>query len=907
MNLNRISSLALALAIVALAAAPAAAVVPTFVADINPRFGSTGSDPQRFVRVGGRILFIAGPLGSLWSTNGTSQPVALGPADLEVSTSFFVALGRAFFTACRENSGCGLWASDGTPTGTRQLAASPLGSGLDLVRPPGSNRVFLSFNDGRRGAELWSSDGTPAGTRLAVDLNSSASGSRPRSLVWFRGKLWFVADNRNGSRGLFLSDGTRLGTKRVGTFQEISGLAVLGSRLAFFARSGGSTIDLWSSDGSLAGTRKIADVPFSFDPPSAFVAAGGRGYFFTFVDSRRHLWSTDGTPGGTAVLASSEGFDIDLRITALGAKVAFLALSAQGRALWTSDGSAAGTKVVREICSGDCEDGMFQLGPAAAGRVWFLGSNPAEDTALWTSDLTPQGTRLLREVCTTSCAGQPATFLPSASKMYFTAGRFESRHLWSSDGTSAGTRVLLPLPVGLSDVPGVAFGAGSLVFTGYDPMHGLEPWVSNGTAVGTRRLGDLNSDNLVGSNPVPIGSAGGRGYFLASDGEHGLELWSSDGTEAGTRLAYDRIPGPASGFGVGASEIITSDVGGRLVMFFSNGNGNYHLEASDGTPAGSGKLLASGIFASGLGKKAGGRLFFVATDTVHGAELWATNGTAAGTLRLTDFGPADPFRPEEVTPRLIALRDRLVAPVLSSAGVEEFWISDGTPTGTKPLAAVYPFLVQPLRDVSGDPVDLGSQILFVTGENSDADTLVWRTDLTSAGTALVGPLEPADLSAREFASFALNGRMLIFGRSVAFGNTLWVSDGTAAGTRPVQSVSFSSRIEPVVANGRLFFLVGSDLWASDGTGPGTDIVVSQIGNSFRAESLNVLGEVVVFSDDSDFGGFWESDGTPQGTRSVQFPPAVRLDNSPRVTGTGSKVFFAASESIHGRELWALEP
>jgi ELWxxDGT repeat protein len=56
-------------------------------------------------------------------------------------------------------------------------------------------------------------------------------------------------------------------------------------------------------------------------------------------------------------------------------------------------------------------------------------------------------------------------------------------------------------------------------------VSGLEPWVSDGTAAGTRLLADLRPGN-GSSNPTILGVAGALAYFVADDGTTGRELWS---------------------------------------------------------------------------------------------------------------------------------------------------------------------------------------------------------------------------------------------------------------------------------------------------------------------------------------------------------------------------------------------
>jgi len=80
---------------------------------------------------------------------------------------------------------------------------------------------------------------------------------------------------------------------------------------------------------------------------------------------------------------------------------------------------------------------------------------------------------------------------------------------------------------------------------GHGAGHGLgfELWKSDGSALGTVRLGHF--DNWGGGRPL-----NGRLLFVARSPTTGTELWQSDGTEEGTALVKDINPG-------------LTDVGGR--------------------------------------------------------------------------------------------------------------------------------------------------------------------------------------------------------------------------------------------------------------------------------------------------------------------------------------------------------
>jgi ELWxxDGT repeat protein len=90
-------------------------------------------------------------------------------------------------------------------------------------------------------------------------------------------------------------------------------------------------------------------------------------------------------------------------------------------------------------------------------------------------------------------------------------------------------------------------------------------------------------------------------------------------------------------------------------------------------------------------KVLGGRLYFVADDVIHGAEIWSTDGTASGTRQVTDFGFHDPFAWNE-TPGAglrasdVEILDQRIV-VWATDGIHGFqpWSATVSPGPTTPL------------------------------------------------------------------------------------------------------------------------------------------------------------------------------------------------------------------------------
>ena len=66
---------------------------------------------------------------------------------------------------------------------------------------------------------------------------------------------------------------------------------------------------------------------------------------------------------------------------------------------------------------------------------------------------------------------------------------------------------------------------GRFYLQGTDPQHGTELWQSDGTALGTSLVQDINA-GPASSSPVVLSELNGHLIVAADDGRHGTELLS---------------------------------------------------------------------------------------------------------------------------------------------------------------------------------------------------------------------------------------------------------------------------------------------------------------------------------------------------------------------------------------------
>ena len=458
-------------------------------------------------------------------------------------------------------------------------------------------------------------------------------------------------------------------------------------------------------------------------PAGPMVATGGWTYFTAeTLAAGRELWRTDGTAAGTAQVldlrpgsggAFAEGAGaLGYQLGApLGDRLLFVADDGiHGAELWSTQGAAASTALVADLVPGSGDPQLVDL--AADGTRCFLVGQDAGGAALWVTDGTGGGTAQVfgPAVGTTASGISNLVVAGDGRGAFFTAANTTTPgwppvlDLWWTDGTAAGTQLLLQ---DTGQVESSTWFAGRLYFGGRSAVHGWEPHVSDGTPGGTGLLADL-APGPESSSPrfVAEGALGGELYFQARRPGEGAELWVTDGTPAGTTLVSDLVAGP-----LGSEPVPLGVAGGRLIL-----------------AAGSASSTAPAPF-----------------DV--GNELYALDRN--GPVLLGDFGASTtyhgPFEPSGFPTMPVQLQDKvavLVRPVDAEYTGWHLLVTDGTVAGTELLDAL---------QVGSDTMDLdhvgsltadGQGGLLFAGHGSSIGSELLRTDGTAAGTGLVADLEP---------------------------------------------------------------------------------------------------------------------------------------------------------------------
>lgn len=401
-----------------------------------------------------------------------------------------------------------------------------------------------------------------------------------------------------------------------------------------------------------------------------------------------------------------------------------------GRELWVSDGTAGGTRLVKDLLTGTLP-GLLPNGDsiytqfetvALNGKLIFAGTNEGEGAftgelfsgvELWTTNGTNAGTQLIVDLRPGRPGSQPELIGATGTTVYFAATDFAGdREIWRTDGTTITAVANLSITPGLADYSRGALAGTKLVFAGLvdnewsvyvldttvttispspvsvlstldfansfstfgskvlfnatAPGNLAEIWVTDGTIAGTSRLMAGSFSTPGGKNFVELGqsavfASGGRVYvtdgtsagtnqigsaltsitlmhlaggqiFFAGQGPQGSELYVTDGINRFERLSDIRVGT------LGSDPAGFTELGGKLYFIASPDGVTTYLYTSDGTAAGTVRVSSIATNIRQL-QSNGEKLFFSATGGSGGRELWISDGTSGGTVQLSDINP----------------------------------------------------------------------------------------------------------------------------------------------------------------------------------------------------------------------------------------------------------------------------
>ena len=906
------------------------------VKDINPENGWCWwciIEIENLKVINNKVVFRAGNSVSgreMWVSDGTANGTFMledsNPGPTNSDADQFTVIGNKLFYRAYDASGnYRLHSTDGTVAGTHTInyrSDNGGASGINDFRAVGNN-ALLMLENGVYGWQWWFSDGTNSGTYLLDPYPTD--GSWPELVTVSGDKVFFRTHDTNNDRELYVADSsgvTRLGNIRTTGSSEPDQLIATSTGVVFTAEHDFYGREPWITDGTVSGTRLLADVntragTVSFD---SLTSVNGK-IIYRFNDNVRgwQIVASDGTSQGTGFAQiNSSGTSDPSELLSLGSRAVFNAVNAQGdRQLYVSDGTAVGTTVILDINSlGNDNVGNMAL---INGVVYFGADDGVNGREMWVTDGTVGGTRMLLDLNTTG-SSDPYSFTLSNGKIYFTASDgIKGREPYVTDGTAVGTISLGDLnPYG--DSNGYSFTAAGTktVFNSYDPQRGWELWVTDGTAGETQILADLNPNG--DSYPQSFTSVNGKAVFSATDGTpseggHGREAWVTDGTLAGTQLIEINTSATVNS---GNGDPYNFTVLGNRVLFSAyNSSRLRELWVTDGTSVGT-RMYDLNTFGGGITNNpvgAGSNMVWSANDGLqadgkHGDELWVSNGTAAGTS-LVDINQASWYNGGNSYPSGFTKNGNLTFfSARNATNGNELWQTDGTAAGSTLAADINPNTENSNADSF---MVVGNRYYFRAYTQQFGWELYTSTSATGSAT-LVKDIRVEGDSWPD--SFTASGNKMFFRADDGInGREIWVTDGTAAGTRMVKNICPTSNdcgswIQSEV-NGEVLFYAndlvhGYQPYLTDGTAAGTQSLDENLNDGSNAENPVVLGNKIIYIWDDGISGreMWSYNVTTKSRaifKDIQVGAAGSSVDS--LVKFGNYLYFRANNGTDGIELW----
>ena len=474
-----------------------------------------------------------------------------------------------------------------------------------------------------------------------------------------------------------------------------------------------------------------------------------------------------------------------------------------------------------------------------AKLVYFTSVDSKGQTDLFVTDGLAADTVPVGGIGDASVAGSPAVakvgyaggldpaFTASFGDRVLFAGSDDSRNtsgsLWVSDATAAGTYevggvdnagVSGAFASGLNPSDIFAFG-GKAIFSGIASDGNTGLWITDGTAAGTFELGGQDNAGVPGA-PLDatlsfnsIASLGNAAIFTGPDASGSKGLWITDGTNGGTGEIFG-YEAPIKGLSV--AESVYAVLNGMTIFSGKDSNyptAEYGLWVTNGTTSGTqeiGGVNNLGVFGDNtdLGEVSGwvevnGRMIFAS-----GNHLWSTDGTAAGTVEIGGVNDAGvgAYSTGLAPTALKVCGNGVVFVGRAKDGSNGLWYTDGTTAGTYEIGGVRnegvagaPSTGLSLTTTYDVSRPLGNKLVFSSLDASGAEGL-WVTDGTAAGTSELGGLADAGIAGAaatglNATNLVIDGAQIFFMGQGVSGSSLWVTDGTTAGTHKVTSASVS--------------------------------------------------------------------------------------------------------------------
>ncbi len=850
---------------------------------------SSNSSPQKPTTYNGKLYFVATEArtgNELWKTDGTDAGTSL-VKDINAGTgnsvisNLVVFKNRLYFVADDGVHGPQFWMSDGTAEGTT-IVTNNLPSSIYTIVVAGDYIYFLQAIDSRLG--VWKFNGSNNGLTLVKGGISTMNA--PDNLMSALGLVFFSAQTGNGGYSkVWRTDGTADGTYPI-------------------------TDELDGNGANLGGTAH----------PTQFIEYHGSLYFIArsyskFGSNSVGIVKTNGTVIGTEYMLGI--YNGSSEIVEFGHAVihadklyfSFFDFDHNHYSVWESDGTKSNTRNIYDLSNAD----YFSPSSLCSYRdgLFFTSGNANGGTSLVKYDAMAKEFYEVTELATQ--VSRPPFFIPGGYSASHTLGGnllyieliktdINFGEIWVSDGSSSGT---IKLSASVNSVSkDMILHNDMLFYVGVNSVKEIELWKTNGTLAGTSMVKDVNPSLrgvVLSSGIVKVKDVA---LFGGSTEGLGIELWVSDGTMTGTRMLVDIVPGASGSF---PDNFINAN--DKVYFIASIGGRRSEVFVSDGTTAGTKQLTNLSIvnaYVYRLIKINEEKLIFEATNEDYTTSLFVMNLHTGSITEIRNLGKNSYNSPYSITD-MAATSDGVLYFLLSGEGTD-LWKTDGTDEGTVKIID----LVDAFQLTA-----VANEVYFIRKNTygiSKGDLYI--SDGTLPGTQLL----KTDVSQNSQASsmVAYNGKLVFTSVDTSTGREVWITDGTSDNTvllKDIASGSLNGVAEPDfrVNNGLLYFTAfnevsGSELWQTDGTTSGTKMVKDIAPGNLSSKPYGLMSQnnSLYFSAYTETNGYeiWRTDGTETVLAVDVIPGAISSNPHEFLAVNDNVVLFMAESLTDGQQLYA---
>lgn len=341
-------------------------------------------------------------------------------------------------------------------------------------------------------------------------------------------------------------------------------------------------------------------------------------------------------------------------------------------------------------------------------------------------------------------------------------------------------------------------------------------------------------------------------------------------------------------------------------------------------------------------------LFFSASDSLHGNELWKTDGTAEGTTMVCDIVRGE----KSSNPQDIVCVNHKAFFTINKEKSYQLWVSDGTRSGTtrvrfksgknnqvfgyEVIDTMLVFFTENhslwtttgtkretkfIKTFDGFPNPLyhpteqyNESTMWFTAGWRLSYSQIWKTNGQKEGTLMIKEFISEDIDTVPSFIFPTKQDEMFMFIPFEKGFGIYKTNGIPGDVSDVASFTNKSLddYEYTILNNIMYFVVydslGGTLWRSDGTEAGTYMVhdarpMDQYGPH---QLLNTDQELYFTIDDGSDGKIWKSDGTSEGTQvacdlnKFSGDEYVIID---RIFRFNNNIAIVALCPSFGKELW----